>query len=377
MKKIFYLFTLVTFTIQAQTAFYNNGSIQIHEEGKIGFHTNLLNLAPFNNNLGFAGFYGSNVLTVAGSSVPQFHDLEIANEAGIELSLSIDNTNETVFMFGDFRTIKTQSTSYINFINPATYMGSSNLSKINGYAAVTNQQNFLFPVGDIQELRPLLLNSSAVNPIAKCGYFRENPDNPISFNETFDTTSKPPTIKSISTDEFWRLESTINSTIRISWNEQSNINFLTEDINDIIPVGWNKLTRQWVNLEVTSVSGDLSQGFVESASFNPEQYEIITFGSLENRETLSSDILTLDNYSITPNGDGRNDTLVIPELEQSPNNNIQIYDRFGLKVFEAENYTNNFNGYSNQNNVFFEKEKGLPIGVYFYIIAMKDLDLNF
>jgi len=190
MKKIFYLFTLVTFTIQAQTAFYNNGSIQIHEEGKIGFHTNLLNLAPFNNNLGFAGFYGSNVLTVAGSSVPQFHDLEIANEAGIELSLSIDNTNETVFMFGDFRTIKTQSTSYINFINPATYMGSSNLSKINGYAAVTNQQNFLFPVGDIQELRPLLLNSSAVNPIAKCGYFRENPDNPISFNETFDTTSK-------------------------------------------------------------------------------------------------------------------------------------------------------------------------------------------
>ena len=132
-----------------------------------------------------------------------------------------------------------------------------------------------------------------------------------------------------------------------------------------------------MNLEVTSVSGDLSQGFVESASFNPEQYEIITFGSLENRETLSSDILTLDNYSITPNGDGRNDTLVIPELEQSPNNNIQIYDRFGLKVFEAENYTNNFNGYSNQNNVFFEKEKGLPIGVYFYIIAMKDLDLNF
>ncbi|WP_298481443.1 gliding motility-associated C-terminal domain-containing protein [uncultured Maribacter sp.] len=378
MKKLLYIFTfMLTLTIQAQTALYNNGNIQIHDQGQIGFHTNLINNTPFDNNLGLAGFYGDNAITIAGAFVPQFYDIEIANDAGVLLSLSIDNANNTNFISGDFRTIKTQSSTYLNFLNNANYVGSSNFSKVDGYAAITNQQNIIFPVGDNQELRPLVLNSSDINALAKCAYFRENPDTPISFSSSFNTFTKPAEIKSISTREFWKLEGNINSTISISWNEQSNIDLLTENINDIIPVGWNKSTRQWVNLEAVSVGGDITQGFVESGTFNPDNYEIITFGSIEDRETLTIDVLTLDNFLVTPNGDGNNDTLVIPELEESPNNTISIFDRYGLKVYETTNYTNNFNGYSNQDNILFDKEKGLPTGVYFYIIYMEDLKMEF
>ncbi|WP_299436396.1 gliding motility-associated C-terminal domain-containing protein [uncultured Maribacter sp.] len=378
MKKLLYIITLVfTFTIQAQTAMYNNGNIQIHNQGQIGFHTNFINNTPFDNNLGLAGFYGTNAITLAGAFTPQFHDIEIANEDGVLLSLNIDNTNNTNFIIGDFRTIKTQSSSYLNFISNANYVGSTNFSKVDGYAAITNQQNFIFPVGDNEELRPLILNSSNVNALAKCAYFRENPDTPNSFTEPFSTLSKPSTIKTISTTEFWRLEGNINSTISISWNQNSQIDVLTENIEDIIPVGWNKSTRQWVNLKATEIVGDLSQGFVTSDTFNPDNYEIITFGSIEDRETLTTDILTLENYLITPNGDGNNDTLVIPELELSPNNIISIYDRYGLKVYEDVNYSNNFSGYSNQDNILFGEEKGLPVGVYFYVITMQDLQMDF
>ncbi|WP_291869469.1 gliding motility-associated C-terminal domain-containing protein [Maribacter sp.] len=378
MKKLLFSFVLLfAIALPAQTALWNYGNIQIHNQGQIGFHTNFINNAPFDNNLGLAGFYGDNTITVAGGFVPQFYDTEIANDAGVLLSLNIDNTNNANFISGDFRTIKTQSSTYLNFLSNANYVGSSNFSKVDGYTAITNQQNFIFPVGDSQELRPLILNSSDINALAKCAYFRENPDTPISFNTTFSTFTKPAEIKSISTREFWVLEGNINSTISISWNAQSNIDLLTEDINDIIPVGWNKSTRQWISLEATAVGGDLTQGFVESATFNPDNYEIITFGSKENKETLTVDVLTLDNFLITPNGDGNNDTLVIPELEQSPNNTIRIFDRYGLKVYETANYTNNFNGYSNQNNILFDKEKGLPIGVYFYIISMDDIKMDF
>lgn len=378
MKKILYIFTfLVAMVVQGQTALWNYGNMEIHDQGQLGFHTNFINNVPFTTTTGLVGFYGVNTITVAGSSVPLLYDIEIANDAGVLLSLGIDNTNNTNFIIGDFQTIKTQSTAYLNFLSNASYVGSSNFSKVDGYVAITNQQNFIFPVGYSDELRPLILNSSEVNALAKCAYFRENPDSPVSFSSVYSTSAKPPEIKAISTREFWKLESNIDATISISWTEQSNMDLLTEDVNDIIPVGWNKSIRQWISLEATSVVGDLTQGFVESASFNPDRYEIITLGTKENREALSIDVLTLDNFLITPNGDGNNDTLVIPELEQSPNNTIQIYDRYGLKVFEAVNYTNNFNGYSNQNNILLDKEKGLPVGVYFYIISMEDIQMDF
>ncbi|MGS0526811.1 DUF6923 family protein [Zobellia nedashkovskayae] len=52
---------------------------------------------------------------------------------------------------------------------------------------------------------------------------------------------------------------------------------------------------------------------------------------------------------VTPNGDGAHDTLIIKGLDVRPNNNIQIYNRWGIMIFSTESYdslTNYFNGYS-------------------------------
>ena len=60
------------------------------------------------------------------------------------------------------------------------------------------------------------------------------------------------------------------------------------------------------------------------------------------------------------------------------NNSIQIFDRYGLKVFDMENYTNTeFTGVASTNNFVIAKEKGLPSGVYFYILSLKDIGLDF
>ncbi|UWX54149.1 gliding motility-associated C-terminal domain-containing protein [Maribacter litopenaei] len=185
-------------------------------------------------------------------------------------------------------------------------------------------------------------------------------------------------IAAVSNWEFWRLEGSVPSTISLSWNGESNLANLTDDPTTIIPVGWSKISQRWINLEASMVTGDLEQGFVSSETFIPDDYEIITLGvSQIPFQPLAKDVLTLDNFFVSPNGDGINDRFYVEELEQSPNNMVRIYDRFGLKVFEQANYVDEFAGFSNVDNFVISREDGLPVGVYFYTIEMLDLGLKY
>ncbi len=61
---------------------------------------------------------------------------------------------------------------------------------------------------------------------------------------------------------------------------------------------------------------------------------------------------------ISPNGDGTNDTFIIENSEKYPDNELQIFNRWGNQVFFEKNYRGNFEGYWDGNR--------LPDGVYFY-----------
>ncbi len=372
MRALCYIILFLGCAANAQTALYNSGNLRIHEEGQLGFHTDLINNGPFDENVGLTGFYGPNVISVSGALAPVLYDVEIVADSGVLLNTSLNAVNNTSFVVGDFRTPRQTPSIYYAFGQEAFYSGDSNASKIEGYAVVTNQQNFAFPVGDTEALRPLILNSNGSNSLAKCAYFFEDPNSPSTY-PGFNTAIKPRTIFGISTTEFWRLEGTVPSRITLSWNSRSNLSVLTSDVNTITIMGWSKLADQWINIGRESIAGDLTQGIVNSAVFNPDDFEILTFGSAAEPE----EFLTLDNYLISPNGDGINDFLEIPELEQSPNNTLEIYDRMGLKVFEFTNYRNEFTGISNVDSMVINREIGLPEGFYYYLISMADLGLKF
>jgi gliding motility-associated-like protein len=361
-----------------QTALYNNGNIRIHQEGNLGFHTNLINESPFDTNLGLAGFYSTNNITISGTIVPLFYDMEIATENGLQLELGVDNANNINFILGDIITPKSDNTVYFNFLDASFYTGVTDLAKVNCYAAITNKSDFLFPVGDATFLRPLELSSESSNSFAKCAYFFENPNSSNSLNQSFDTTELGRELELVSAAEFWQLEGTVPSTITINWNERSNLSNLTDDATQIVPVGWSKISQRWLSLGTSSVVGSVTDGFVTSETFIPDDYDIIGFGvSKISFENLEKEILTLDNFIVSANGDGINDSFYVEELEQSPNNMVRVYDRYGLKVFEKANYINEFVGTSNINNFVISREDGLPEGVYFFTIDMLDLDLSY
>ncbi len=74
--------------------------------------------------------------------------------------------------------------------------------------------------------------------------------------------------------------------------------------------------------------------------------------------------------AITPNGDGYNETLIIPGIENYPGNKIMIFNRWGNLVFEMENYDQSWNG---RMNVGIEVSGDLlPTGTYYYIIDFND-----
>ena len=74
--------------------------------------------------------------------------------------------------------------------------------------------------------------------------------------------------------------------------------------------------------------------------------------------------------AVTPNGDGMNDELVLKGIECYPGNTVEIYNRWGVLVYETKNYNSNgntFKGYS-EGRVTVKKADKLPTGTYYYVI---------
>lgn len=66
--------------------------------------------------------------------------------------------------------------------------------------------------------------------------------------------------------------------------------------------------------------------------------------------------------TFTPNGDGENDEWYIGNVEKYSNNRLEIYNRYGKKVYEKNNYDNSWTG-----KAFGER---LPAATYFYIFDL-------
>lgn len=70
----------------------------------------------------------------------------------------------------------------------------------------------------------------------------------------------------------------------------------------------------------------------------------------------------------SPNGDNIHDYFIINNIELHPNNTLQIFNRWGSKVFEGKRYLNTWDGISTEGS----SNKLLPAGPYFYVIDLNE-----
>ncbi|HTL80675.1 MAG TPA: gliding motility-associated C-terminal domain-containing protein [Bacteroidia bacterium] len=85
-------------------------------------------------------------------------------------------------------------------------------------------------------------------------------------------------------------------------------------------------------------------------------------------DSICSDVTVIPHGIIppnvfTPNDDNTNDVLVFKNLEYYPNSMIQIYDRWGVLVYENGNYLNDWNGNRNGGS------SQCTDGTYYYILS--------
>ena len=89
--------------------------------------------------------------------------------------------------------------------------------------------------------------------------------------------------------------------------------------------------------------------------------DAVTFGKID---------LFIPN-AFAPDGDGVNDTWEIPGIENAVGYKLIIFNRWGIKVYETNNYKNDWAGTS-QTDSFISKDNMLPEGTYFYSIIWGD-----
>ncbi|WP_281234901.1 Ig-like domain-containing protein [Flavobacterium gelatinilyticum] len=78
--------------------------------------------------------------------------------------------------------------------------------------------------------------------------------------------------------------------------------------------------------------------------------------------------------AVSLNGDDKNERFYIRGIECYPDNTVQIFNRWGVLVFERDHYNNNdvvFKGYS-EGRTTVKESNGLPEGTYYYIVRYKD-----
>lgn len=121
-----------------------------------------------------------------------------------------------------------------------------------------------------------------------------------------------------------------------------------------------------------------------SSSYTAADGEQI-FARLTNIQTgchnVSSFFVTVEGCEViipegfSPNGDGVNDTFSIPNIEQYPNFELMIFNRYGSKIYETRgaNYEE-FAGIPNSGTL--AGDGLLPVGTYFYVIKYNDPNIE-
>jgi gliding motility-associated-like protein len=161
-------------------------------------------------------------------------------------------------------------------------------------------------------------------------------------------------------------------TISIAQPTEIEIEYLTEEASCVdsydgtikitVTGGVGPYTYAWntTNIETgTEVTGLHTGDYVVSVTDDNQcvkEQDIYVSGSLEECLEIPS--------AFTPNGDGVNDTWFIKGIDLYPEANVEIFNRWGEKLFSTKGYANDWDGTYNGNP--------LPHASYVYILTFSD-----
>jgi len=73
----------------------------------------------------------------------------------------------------------------------------------------------------------------------------------------------------------------------------------------------------------------------------------------------------------SPNGDGINDTFIVPDLTTYHGISLSVIDSWGSVVYQSDNYSNDWNGIANQGSY---NGTLVPVGTYYYYFKVEGVN---
>jgi gliding motility-associated-like protein len=171
-----------------------------------------------------------------------------------------------------------------------------------------------------------------------------------------------------------------DSTIKVLVNSLPDVDAGEDEqmiINATRELGGNP-TSNIANIFSWSPAEYLNDSTVSNPSFNPglEGVYTIYVDAIDDNGCIARDSVIINVIPVvnitdifTPNNDGVNDFWIIPFLEQYPNAEVEVYNRWGQLLFKSDvGYTVPWDGTFNG--------KPLPIGTYYYVILLNHPDID-
>lgn len=140
---------------------------------------------------------------------------------------------------------------------------------------------------------------------------------------------------------------------------------IMSEIWSIDSLGPNQIEELNLTVEVVSIS-DLINIAILNSVLQPDQDS--SNNSASASVFVEGCILISEGFS--PNNDGSNDFWQIECIQNYPENEVKIFNRLGVQVYETSNYQNDWNGVANMG--LLRSNNTLPVGAYFYIIKLNE-----
>jgi gliding motility-associated-like protein len=253
------------------------------------------------------------------------------------------------------------------FEDLANHINVDDNSHVDGFVRKIGAQAFQFPIGDSNFFRYAAISEpTAATDVFSAKYFFENS------NPAFPHANKEATISIIDNKEYWQIDKTLSSSdvfITLTWDEDTTpVEIYNTPFDEIHIVRWDVSENKWID------EGGVADALTKEVKtvINPQtEYGIFTLARVKNLLPCNGSALIVHNL-ISPNNDTLNDVLKITGIENCPNNKIEIYNRWGVKVYETNSYDTNgnvFDGYSHGRTTINSSER-LPFGTYFYFIEI-------
>ncbi|MEL4307446.1 gliding motility-associated C-terminal domain-containing protein [Joostella sp. CR20] len=357
--------------------FSNQDAAELYNDGEIHFNADFANNAVFDflEEGGLTAFTGSQTQLLSGTSESYFYntlfDNALTNDA-FSLEGLINITNLATFSSGIVN--QDDFGGAITFEENATSDEASDNSFVDGFVNKVGSDfvGFEMPIGDGIYYRHLDLSSSlTTSTVYRSKYYFENS------NELYSHNSKEETIDYIDTQEYWEVQGVTDATsttatlYRDAATTASSI--LNEASEFLHLVRWDEDTNMWVD-EGGVISSD---GNGISATIRKDGIiALAVVATVDPNPTPECGDIVIHN-AITANNDGSNDFFKIERENEGECNytepiHVKIYNRWGVLVFESDNYGTDasgdvFRGYS-EGRLTINNNQLLPTGTYFYIM---------